>query len=80
VNSGVWNAKLALQRACSVKADGVIGPETVQAANANPDQVFLAFLKLRAGLIAEIVQGKPSQSVFLHGWINRLIDQAWRVA
>lgn len=76
VNSGVWNAKLALQRAVRVQADGVIGATTVAAAQSAPDAV-LAFLKQRAGVIAEILATKPSQSVFAHGWINRLVQQAW---
>jgi lysozyme family protein len=77
VNSGVWNAKITLQRALSVKADGVVGDLTVKAANATP-QAVLRFLKQRAALYVEIVQERPSQAVFLHGWINRLLDQAWR--
>lgn len=77
VNSGVWNAKLALQRAVSVQADGVIGPETLAAVAATPD-VLLRLLKQRAGLIAEIVIERPTQSAFLHGWINRLLEQAWK--
>jgi lysozyme family protein len=76
VNSGVWNTKLALQRAVRVQADGVIGPQTVAAAQAAPDAV-LAFLKQRAGLIAEILATKPSQTIFAGGWISRLLEQAW---
>ncbi len=77
VNSGPWNAKLTLQRALGVKADGVIGEETIRAANATPAAI-LRFLKGRAGFITEIIQSKPSQVVFLHGWMNRLLDQAYR--
>lgn len=76
VNSGVWNAKLALQRAVRVQADGVIGAQTVAAAQATPDAV-LAFLKQRAGLIAEILATRPSQTMFAGGWISRLLEQAW---
>lgn len=77
VNSGVWNAKLALQRALGVKADGIVGPATLSAIKATPD-IVLRFLKQRAGLITEIVIDRPGQAAFLHGWINRLLDQAWR--
>jgi lysozyme family protein len=74
VNSGPWNAKLTLQRALRVKADGVIGPVTVAAAK---HASVLPFLKKRAGFIQEIIADKPSQVAFLEGWINRLLDQAW---
>lgn len=76
VNSGVWNAKLALQRAVCVQADGVIGPQTIAAANSTPD-VVLEFLRQRAALIGEILATKPSQAIFAHGWIVRLLEQAW---
>lgn len=77
VNSGVWNAKLALQKALGVKADGIIGPTTLGAIPTMPG-VVLRFLKQRAGLIAEDVMTRPGQSAFLHGWIDRLLDQAWK--
>lgn len=76
VNSGVWNAKLALQRALGVKADGIVGPVTLASIAGVPD-IVLRFLKQRAGLLAEIVIDRPAQSAFLRGWISRLLDQAW---
>jgi lysozyme family protein len=78
VNSGVWNAKIALQHAVHVRPDGVIGPQTVEAAK-DPG-ALLAFLKERAGYVVEILQTRPSQLVFAHGWINRLLEQAYRSA
>lgn len=77
VNSGPWNAKLTLQRALMVRADGVIGPNTIRAAKAMPDAV-LRFLKRRGAFIQELIYTRPTQVVFLEGWINRLLDQAWR--
>lgn len=76
VNSGVWNAKIALQEAVRVKTDGVIGPVTAAACNATPN-VLLVFLKKRAEHIRDIVQAKPAQVVFLLGWVNRLLEQAY---
>ena len=77
VNSGTWNAKLTLQRALRVKEDGVIGPATIDAAKKTPDAV-LAFLKRRAKFIGEVLITRPDQAVFAAGWINRLLDQAWK--
>ena len=74
VNSGVWNAKITLQRSLHVRADGVIGPGTIEEAKRSS---VLPFLRKRAGFIQEIIATKPSQVVFLEGWINRLIEQAW---
>lgn len=76
VNCGVWNAKISLQQAASVRQDGVIGPVTLSTINGTPN-VLLRFLKRRASYYAEIVQTRPSQAVFLPGWINRILDQAW---
>lgn len=76
VNSGVWNAKTALQRALRVRTDGVIGPVTIATASGTPDAVLL-LLEERAEHIAEIVQQRPGQAVFLNGWMRRLLRQAW---
>jgi lysozyme family protein len=78
VNSGVWNAKIALQRAVRVQADGVVGENTIRAVNATQG-VLLAFLKQRAHLIGEILISKPSQAAFAAGWISRLLDQAYEL-
>lgn len=78
VNSGVWNAKITLQNALRVRPDGVIGENTIRAANEMPT-ALLAFMKGRAGHYCEIVQERPSQTAFLHGWINRLLDLTYRL-
>lgn len=80
VNSGVDRAVRTLQRALGVPADGVVGPETLSAAHQAGPYVALTFLKHRAALYRDIVRDDPSQVVFLAGWINRLLEQAWRHA
>lgn len=79
VNSGVDRAVRALQRVLRVTVDGVAGPETISAAHEAGPTVALAFLKARAALYRDIVRDDPSQVVFLAGWVNRLLDQAWRL-
>lgn len=74
VHSGPWNARLTLQRSLGVRADGVIGPVTLAAAK---NGSVLAFLKKRAGFIQDLISARPSQVVFLEGWINRLLEEAW---
>ena len=75
VNSGTWNAKLTLQRALNVKADGIIGPVTLRAAKATPN-VTLRFLEKRGAFIQEILYARPGQVAFLEGWIKRLLRLA----
>jgi hypothetical protein len=81
VNSGPWNAKLTLQRALMVKADGVIGPATILAAKSLPDAV-LRFLKRRGQFIQEVLTTRPDQwkgVVFvLRAGSTACIDQAWK--
>jgi lysozyme family protein len=79
VNSGVWNAKIALQRAVHVRADGVVGPVTVAASKATPD-VILRFLEKRMAYIQDVLFARPSQVEFLEGWGIRLLRQAWNGA
>lgn len=78
VNSGPKRAVKALQRVLRVTEDGIPGPETISAAHEAGPMVALHFLKSRAAFYRDIVRANPSQIVFLAGWINRLLDQAWR--
>lgn len=77
VNSGTWNAKLTLQRAVHVRADGVIGPVTLAAVKATPD-ALLRLLERRGAYIQEVIYVTPTQVTFLEGWITRLLRQAWK--
>lgn len=77
VNSGTWKAKLTLQAALGVKEDGVIGPATIAASKAARDPT-LQFLKKRGAHYQAVIRARPSQVEFLGGWINRLLDQAWK--
>lgn len=82
VNSGPWNAKLALQGAVHVQQDGQIGPVTLAAAKTTSD-ALLRFLEARAALIRDDVAEHPNDTANLHGWINRLLqfqDQALKGA
>lgn len=77
VNSGTWNATLTLQEALRVRSDGVIGEVTLLAAHNAVDPV-LDFLKARARFFRDDVARDPTQLKFLHGWFDRLLDQAWK--
>lgn len=78
VHSGALNAKLNLQRALGVRADGHIGPVTIASAAAtDPRAATLRLLKKRAAFLQECVESRPANVKFLEGWINRLLDQAF---
>lgn len=71
VNSGPSNAIKQLQRVAGVTADGIIGPQTIAAAeNVSLGQLVQA----RLGFIADLVKRKPEQSKFLRGWVNRITE------
>lgn len=56
-------------------ADGVMGPATRAAMQqADTDKYLTAMLDEREKFFQTIVNNKPSQQVFLKGWINRVDD------
>ena len=74
VNQGQNRAIKHLQNALSIKEDGLIGPDTLDALSKADDrtkEIFKQNVKQRAKNIAK---QNPSQEVFLDGWINRADD------
>ena len=69
VHSGPSRSIKLLQRACSVKEDGVLGPFTLAiAAKVDP----LAVVAARRLFLEYLIQKDPSQEKFRKGWMNRL--------
>ena len=69
VNSGTGQAAKWLQRALGVKDDGVIGPQTIAAANAgNPDALRMRMLSQRLKFMA----GLSNWPAFSRGWAIRI--------
>lgn len=72
--SGLWGIKIP-QRILGVKDDGVVGPKTLEALNAQNASVFLDKLYLaRFNFLDGIVASNPSQKRFIKGWKNRMND------
>lgn len=63
------------QKLLSVTADGVVGPKTLAALNAqDPMELFFRIKNDRIRFINEICAANPSQNRFRKGWINRIED------
>lgn len=85
VNIGVHQAVLILQRALSVEADGVIGPQTLIAARGfKPGfELRARFNELVLRSYIGIARNKPVYSQYLYGWsmrVFRAADEAGRWA
>jgi len=72
-NSGVITTIKKVQESLCIAPDGVIGPVTIAAINAQPPKSLFDLLKIRREkFYKDIVFNHPSQRVFLQGWLNRL--------
>lgn len=71
VNCGVNSAIKMLQRAVGVEDDGVYGPHTAEEVSHEGNELVIPFLDERRARYRQIVTAKPSQEVFLKGWLNR---------
>lgn len=83
VNSGPRQSVLFAQRgynACvaygqPLDTDGIMGPATRKAMQqADTEKILMAMLDQREKFYHDLVAAKPSQEVFLDGWINRVTD------
>ncbi len=77
VTSGPGDAAKLLQLTVGVKVDGVVGPKTIEAANASTDRDKRAALKrmfkLRTCFYLEAAEKSLSQEGFLPGWVARTL-------
>ena len=75
VHSGPRAAIRALQRAIGVRADGILGPQSIDALRrADAAAVYRIVLQARGELIAGILQRDPGQRAFAAGWVRRLME------
>lgn len=73
-HSGVTAIKHC-QRITGVKADGQVGPKTVEAFNRCNDETLYNHLRgARLEFLDSIVARNPIQAKFLKGWRNRVYD------
>lgn len=71
--SGVHGIKKP-QAVLGVKADGLVGPNTINALNSYPSQreLFDLIKKARYAFIDDICKSRPANEKFRKGWCNRL--------
>lgn len=70
--SGAHGIKIP-QQLLGVQADGIVGPKTLAALNAQKPEAFFNLIKnRREQFFNTIVKKDPSQKVFLKGWLRRL--------
>lgn len=62
-----------VQKLLGVTADGIVGPKTIAAVNAqDPGKLVKEVYDARAAHFNAIVKANPSQKKWLKGWMNRL--------
>jgi lysozyme family protein len=73
VNGGLPHASKAVQTLLGVlPVDGIIGPHTIAAINAQDPVAFAARIRAdRAAHDTAIAAAKPQDAIYLHGWLNR---------
>ena len=75
VNSGPVLVIQILQRILGVDVDGKLGPGTLDAlAKADPRTINNRLVGERIKMFGRLVSKKPTQSVFLNGWLNRALE------
>ena len=80
MNHGTRNCSRMVQKALveldlltSDDIDGIAGPKTFNAMHSADEDNFLEhLLSVRERFYYKIVENKPSQKVFLRGWLNRV--------
>lgn len=73
INHGVGRANKILQEALGVGVDGVIGNQTLSAANqVLPEEIIEKISDIRTNFYNRIVQRDATQSIFLNGWLGRI--------
>ena len=67
------HAIINVQKLLSIKADGVVGPITINTINqANQRELFAQIKRIRKEFFEKVCRDNPTQNVFLKGWLRRL--------
>ncbi len=73
-NSGTYGIKIP-QALVNVPNDGIVGPKTISAINAqNPRELFDRIKIARFDFIDSICKSRPANERYRRGWMNRIND------
>ncbi len=72
INAGKRTAILALQLVSGCKQDGLIGHQTIDAANTFIDNIAERYKKERVFYYKDLALKKPAFTKYLKGWLNRV--------
>lgn len=76
VNAGVGTSAALAQMVVGVKADGVIGPDTLKAINAfDPDHFLAAFTVAKIARYVHIIKKRPTSRKYFYGWVIRALGE-----
>lgn len=76
VNIGVRQTIKLMQRVLGVKADGILGPQTLKAINSvSPEDFIKDFALARIAFYTGLANRDPREyGIYLRGWINRTLE------
>jgi lysozyme family protein len=73
VNAGINRAVKYAQRIAKVEDDGVMGSKSIAAINlCEPNSFVDEYKRQRGAFYIRLADNKPSQKMFLNGWMNRV--------
>jgi lysozyme family protein len=75
VNHGINRGNQFLQMAVKVRADGLVGNITLNAVSNIPSREIINSIHInRENFYRDIVKRRPSQQIFLKGWLRRITE------
>lgn len=75
VNAGTSTSAALAQKVVGVKADGVLGKESIEKLNAfDPDHFLAAFTVAKIARYLYIVKNRPESKKYFLGWVNRALN------
>jgi len=76
VNLGVKQTVKLLQKVLGVKADGILGPITLQAIDSIPEEELIKdFTLARIAFYTALANKNPKRyALYLRGWVNRALE------
>jgi len=76
VNGGIGTSSALAQMVVGVKADGVIGPDSLTAINAfDPEHFLAAFTVAKIARYVNIVKKRPTSRKYFYGWVIRALGE-----